>query len=123
MHCCVADRCATQALPRHLVPPVVRPDGLVTPGHSARRFVVSGKVQGVFFRASTARMAEQFGLRGYARNLPDGRVEVLALGDPASLVMLAGWLRQGPTLARVIDVIEQEEDVTLYADVVDFRTR
>ena len=89
----------------------------------ARRFVVSGQVQGVFFRASAARMAEQLALRGYARNLPDGRVEVLALGDAASLLKLAGWLRQGPTLARVTEVTEQNEDVARYADVVDFRTR
>ena len=44
--------------------------------------MVSGKVQGVFFRASTARQAEQLQLRGWAKNLPDGRVEVLALGSP-----------------------------------------
>lgn len=94
----------------------------MTPVDVARRFVVSGKVQGVFFRASTARMAEQLGLRGYARNLPDGRVEVVALGDAASLVTLAGWLRQGPALAQVTDVTEQEEDAVRYADVIDFRT-
>lgn len=88
----------------------------------ARRFVVSGKVQGVFFRASTARMAEQLGLRGYARNLPDGRVEVLALGGAASLAALSGWLWQGPPRARVTEVTEQEEDVGRYPDTVDFRT-
>jgi len=87
----------------------------------ARRFVVSGKVQGVFFRASTVRIAEQFKLRGFARNLPDGRVEVLALGDAGSLEALAGWLRQGPPLARVTDVTEQVEEPSQYAGVLDFR--
>jgi acylphosphatase len=88
----------------------------------ARLFVVTGKVQGVFFRASTARIAEQLGVRGFARNLPDGSVEVLALGDAESVATLTGWLRRGPPLARVEDVTEQEEDAACYADVVDFRT-
>lgn len=89
---------------------------------AARRFVVSGKVQGVFFRASTVRVAEQLKLRGFARNLPDGRVEVLALGDTAALEELAGWLRRGPPLASVTGVTGEDEEVGLYADVVDFRT-
>jgi len=94
----------------------------VTPVVAARRFLISGKVQGVFFRASTARTAEQLGLRGFARNLPDGRVEVLALGDARALASLAGWLRQGPPRAQVTDVSEQAEEPAQYADVVDFRT-
>lgn len=89
---------------------------------AARRFVVSGKVQGVFFRASTVRVAEQLGIRGFARNLPDGRVEVLALGDAVALGKLAAWLRQGPTLARVTGVREQVEDATHYADLAGFRS-
>ena len=88
----------------------------------ARRYVVSGKVQGVFFRASTARMAEQLGLRGYARNLPDGGVEVLALGGAASLAALTAWLQRGPPLASVTRVTEQDEDAGRYADLVEFRT-
>lgn len=88
---------------------------------AARRFFVSGKVQGVFYRASTVRVAEQFKLRGFARNLADGRVEVLALGDTGSLEELRDWLRQGPPLARVTDVTEQVEDPAEYPDVGDFR--
>ena len=88
----------------------------------ARLFVVSGTVQGVFFRASTARIAEQLGVRGWARNLPDGSVEVLALGDAESLATLSGWLRRGPPQARVSGVTEQEHDAARYADVRDFRT-
>lgn len=89
---------------------------------AARRFFVSGKVQGVFYRASTVRVAEQFKLRGFARNLPDGRVEVLALGDASSLEALLNWLRQGPPLARVTAVTEQVEDPAQYPDVGAFRT-
>lgn len=88
----------------------------------ARRFLVSGKVQGVFFRASTVRMAGELGLRGYARNLADGRVEILAVGAPSAVSKLAAWLRDGPPLARVAEVSESNESVIAYADVQDFRS-
>lgn len=91
-------------------------------GLAARRFLVSGKVQGVFFRASTVRMAEQLGLRGFARNLPDGRVEVLALGEPSSLASLGAWLRKGPPRASVSGVAEHDEDAGLHSGLRDFRT-
>lgn len=68
---------------------------------AAARFIVSGRVQGVWFRASARDQAVPLGLRGHARNLPDGRVEVLAVGDEAAIDELVAWLRQGPTLARV----------------------
>jgi len=68
---------------------------------SCRRWFVAGRVQGVFFRASTRSQAEQLGLTGHAINLPDGRVEVLACGDPAALDELARWLEHGPAGARV----------------------
>ncbi|HZH43880.1 MAG TPA: acylphosphatase [Lysobacter sp.] len=68
---------------------------------SAARFLIAGRVQGVFFRASTREQAERLGLRGHARNLPDGRVEVLAAGDAAAIEQLAAWLAHGPPLARV----------------------
>ena len=68
---------------------------------AAARFFVAGRVQGVCFRAGTRQEALRLGLRGYARNLADGRVEVLAAGDEAALEELATWLRQGPPLARV----------------------
>lgn len=67
----------------------------------ASRFIVSGKVQGVWFRATTRERALALGLRGHAMNLPDGTVQVLAVGDSAALESLASWLRQGPPLARV----------------------
>ncbi len=68
---------------------------------AATRFLVRGKVQGVWFRASTRDVAVRLGLRGYAKNLADGRVEVLATGDATGIDVLAKWLRHGPPLARV----------------------
>ena len=68
---------------------------------SAARFLVGGKVQGVWFRASTREQAQALGLRGHARNLVDGRVEVLAVGDAASINVLGQWLQHGPPLAQV----------------------
>ena len=68
---------------------------------NAARFFASGKVQGVWFRASTRHEALRLGLRGYARNLDDGRVEVLAVGDAGAIDALAAWLRHGPPRARV----------------------
>ena len=65
------------------------------------RFVVSGRVQGVFFRASARDEALRLGLTGHAKNLPDGSVEVVACGDDAALMQLERWLGHGPPLARV----------------------
>ncbi len=91
-------------------------------GLAARRFFVSGTVQGVFFRAGTVRMAGQLGLRGYARNLPDGRVEVLAVGAATSLDALAGWLGQGPPRATVTGVVAEELSPAECPGLTDFRT-
>jgi acylphosphatase len=69
-----------------------------------RRCLVSGRVQGVFYRASAAARARELGVTGYARNLPDGRVEVLACGTSAAVAAFIEWLQQGPPAARVADV-------------------
>ena len=74
----------------------------------AARFRVSGRVQGVFFRASTRQQALRLGLSGSARNLDDGRVEVIANGDDESLDALARWLRQGPAAAKVAEVVRED---------------
>lgn len=74
---------------------------------SAARFYVAGKVQGVWFRASTREQATALGVRGYARNLSDGRVEVLAVGEDAAVERLAQWLRHGPPMARVDTLIRE----------------
>ena len=67
----------------------------------ARRFVVSGRVQGVGFRFFTQDIARREGLTGIVRNLADGRVEVVAEGDAESLTRLEAALRRGPSHARV----------------------
>ena len=77
------------------------------------RFVVSGRVQGVFFRASTREEALRLGLTGHARNLPDGNVEVVACGDDAALAQLERWLALGPPLAQVIRVERSAADITV----------
>lgn len=74
---------------------------------AAARFIVSGRVQGVFYRASTREQALPLGLTGMARNLADGRVEVLASGSSEALAMLERWLWQGPAAARV-DAVSRE---------------
>lgn len=76
----------------------------------ARRAIVHGRVQGVWYRASTAQQAQSLGVRGHARNLPDGTVEVLAVGEPAAVDALLAWLREGPPLARVTDVVIEAVD-------------
>lgn len=68
------------------------------------RYRVSGRVQGVFYRASTRRKAVELGISGRVRNLPDGSVEVLACGDAAALDTLREWLQVGPEMARVDSV-------------------
>jgi acylphosphatase len=65
---------------------------------------VKGRVQGVFFRASTAERAQALAVRGYAENLPDGSVLVMAGGSESSLAALIQWLYKGPPMARVDEV-------------------
>ncbi|MGI9119560.1 MAG: acylphosphatase [Acidimicrobiales bacterium] len=74
-----------------------------------RRFLVSGQVQGVFFRDRCRREAWAAGVRGWVRNLPDGRVEVVAEGPPDALEALYDWCRQGPPHAdvRSVEVIDE----------------
>jgi len=73
----------------------------------ARLYTIRGRVQGVFFRDSTRRVAESLGITGHAINLSDGDVEVLACGDEASLEQLGEWLKEGPPHARVDDLVER----------------
>lgn len=68
------------------------------------KFRISGRVQGVWYRQSTLERATALGLTGWVRNLPDGRVEVLACGDTAKVESLRDWLWQGPPMASVSDV-------------------
>jgi len=84
-----------------------------------RRFLVSGRVQRVGFRAATRRQAVALGLAGFARNLGDGRVEVVAGGSPDAVAALRAWLARGPRLARV-DAVEDAGDADV--DAGPFRT-
>lgn len=82
---------------------------------TARRFLVAGRVQGVGFRWFAARLARELGLRGSARNLPDGRVEVTAAGEADGLARLETALRSGPPAARVdgLEVVEVEDEASV----------
>ncbi len=83
---------------------------------SAKKFTISGRVQGVGYRNFAQRVARDLRLRGWARNLADGRVEVLAVGTKHQLSQLEGELRLGPPAAEVRHVqVEDasEEDVRI----------
>ena len=69
-----------------------------------RRYLVSGRVQGVFYRSSARDTARRLGLTGWVRNLSDGRVELVACGNDAALDQLHDWLWQGPPHAQVRQV-------------------
>jgi len=78
--------------------------------------VVSGRVQGVFFRGSAADRARALGLAGYARNLDDGTVEIVAEGARGALELLATWAHCGPRIARVEEVrIEWSESLSAFS--------
>jgi acylphosphatase len=81
--------------------------------------VVRGRVQGVFFRASTQREAKRLGLSGWVRNRADGAVEVLAEGEETSIRELYGWAQRGPSAARVDRVEARWRSFT--GDYPDFR--
>ena len=72
------------------------------------RCYASGKVQGVWYRANTKEQADLLGVTGWASNLPDGRVEVVACGDIDKLERLHEWLKHGPPLANVTDLSYEE---------------
>lgn len=82
----------------------------------AIKAVISGRVQGVGFRYSTQYEAEKLGVNGYARNLPDGDVEVVACGDKGQVLRLLEWLKRGPRTARVETLNWHEVPVERYTD-------
>ncbi len=81
--------------------------------------VIEGRVQGVFFRASTRDEARARGLGGWVRNLPDGRVEAVFEGDKAVVENMLAWCRQGPPYAYVDDIVEDWQPYQ--GDLLDFR--
>ena len=83
-----------------------------------KKCLVGGRVQGVFYRATAARRAQELGLTGYARNLADGRVEVLACGDAQAVNAFVSWLWIGSSAAKVTSV----EVADAPADALNART-
>ena len=78
-----------------------------------RRGILSGLVQGVGFRAATFRQAQRYSsLRGYVRNLPDGRVEAVFAGEEDAVLAMVAWCRIGPAQARVIEMAVKEEPLS-----------
>jgi acylphosphatase len=83
------------------------------------QLVVRGRVQGVYFRASTQREAKRLGLSGWVKNRADGSVEVLAEGEEDAIRELHGWAQKGPSAARVDRVDTRWRSFT--GDFADFR--
>ncbi|MCA9673306.1 MAG: acylphosphatase [Myxococcales bacterium] len=79
---------------------------------------ISGRVQGVFYRASARDKALSLGLRGWVRNRRDGSVELVAAGDDEALARLAAWCERGPPSARV-DIVERVVE-SVDSDIDDF---
>jgi acylphosphatase len=85
-----------------------------------RRSLVSGRVQGVFYRASCVRKALELGITGFARNLADGRVEVLACGEAATVETFERWLWEGSAASRVTAVDSQDLDAAAVQRTTSF---
>jgi acylphosphatase len=79
-----------------------------------KKCLIGGRVQGVFYRATAARRAREMGLHGYARNLPDGRVEVLACGSEDTVSAFVKWLWIGSSGCKVtsVEVSESAPDAS-----------
>ncbi|SDX42236.1 acylphosphatase [Marinobacter mobilis] len=82
---------------------------------------VTGRVQGVYYRANTQKAGADLGLTGYALNLPDGGVEVVAEGDRKNLQALHDWCKKGPPAARVDRIVVTESQAT--GEFSDFSIR
>ncbi|MFW6118729.1 MAG: acylphosphatase [Planctomycetota bacterium] len=86
---------------------------MTEPTEKARaRIVISGRVQGVFFRARTRDMARKLDVTGWVRNRPDGKVEAVFEGSKEAVRKLVSWCREGPRMARVENVSVEWEDAT-----------
>ncbi len=76
--------------------------------------IVKGKVQGVFYRASTKAVADQLGVKGYVKNATNGNVEIAAEGDSISLEMFLDWCKEGPENAEVTSVESNDGELKNY---------
>ena len=88
----------------------------------ARRCLVSGRVQGVYYRATAAERARAVGITGHAINLPDGRVEVLVCGSERAVEEFIAWLWAGPSAAKVSDVAAEALELASHELPEAFRT-
>lgn len=86
-----------------------------------KRYLISGQVQGVFYRSSAQHQASLHGLRGWVRNLRDGRVELLACGDETDLSKMEKWLEIGPELAKVSNIESIKETLKTLPAVFEIR--
>lgn len=80
------------------------------------RLTIKGKVQGVFYRATAKEVADDLGIKGWVRNLPDRNVEIRATGSEELLQKFIDWCKQGPPKARVDEVIIEELDLQEFTD-------
>ena len=87
-----------------------------------RKCLVGGRVQGVFYRATAAQRAQELGIRGYAKNLPDGRVEVLACGEAQAVETFVKWLWVGSSVSKVTSVEVIEVGIEVARELEGFRT-
>jgi len=76
----------------------------------AVHLIITGKVQGVFFRASAKEKADALGIKGWVKNTPHGDVEIMANGEQLAIEKFIDWCRKGPSKSRVVDVVVDEVD-------------
>lgn len=86
-----------------------------------KHVIITGKVQGVWFRASTKQKAEQLGIKGWVKNTSDGKVEAFFQGTENKVKKILEWCKNGPSLAEVLDV--QVEDASYDNVYDDFKIR
>jgi acylphosphatase len=88
-----------------------------------KQCLVGGRVQGVYYRATAAHRAQALGISGYARNLPDGRVEVLACGEASVVDEFVAWLWTGSSASKVTSVEVRDLDGEAGRTLRGFQTR
>jgi acylphosphatase len=70
--------------------------------------IISGRVQGVFYRAETKKAADKFGIQGYVKNMPNGSVEAVFEGDNSIVEKMLNWCKEGPPAARVENILSEK---------------